>query len=103
MKAVVTQDQVVQKLRLCLDPELGINIVDLGLIYGVDIDGSTVNVLMTMTTPGCPLDSYFVKDVTGKVKSLKGVSDVTVEMTFEPPWSTSKMSSESKDLLGFVS
>lgn len=99
---MVTQDQIIDKLRHCLDPELGINIIDLGLVYGINIDGPKVGVIMTLTTPGCPLDSYFVKDITDKVKSIKGVSDVAVELTFEPPWSPSKMSSESKDLLGFV-
>ncbi|KKQ89640.1 MAG: hypothetical protein UT12_C0010G0011 [Candidatus Curtissbacteria bacterium GW2011_GWC2_38_9] len=99
---MVTQEQVVEKLKACIDPELGINIVDLGLIYAVNIEDSRVNVLMTMTTPGCPLDSYFVKDITTKVKSLKGVSGVSVEMTFDPPWSSTKMSDESKEFLGFV-
>lgn len=99
---MVSQEQVVEKLKTCIDPELGINIVDLGLIYAVNIEDSRVIVLMTMTTPGCPLDSYFVKDITTKVKSLKGVLGVSVEMTFDPPWSPTKMSDESKDVLGFV-
>lgn len=99
---MVSQEDVIEKLRGCLDPELGINIVDLGLVYGVNIEGPRVNILMTLTTPGCPLDSYFVQDITGKLKSLKGISDVSVELTFEPLWSPSNMSEESKDLLGFV-
>lgn len=99
---MVSQDEIIEKLKRCLDPELGVNIVDLGLVYGVNIEGSKVNVLMTLTTPGCPLDSYFVKDITGKLKTIKGISDVSVELTFEPPWNTEKMSEESKDLLGFV-
>lgn len=99
---MVTQDQIIEKLRNCLDPELGINIVDLGLVYGINIDGSSVNVILTLTTPGCPLDSYFVKDITSKLKEIKGISDVAVELTFDPPWSPSKMSQESKDILGFV-
>lgn len=90
------------KLRECLDPELGVNIVDLGLVYAVYIEGNRVNVLMTLTTPGCPLDSYFTKDITTKLKALKGISDVSVELTFDPPWSPTKMSPEGKDLLGFV-
>lgn len=98
----IPQDQVFEKLRQCLDPELGINIVDLGLIYSISIENSRIHVLMTLTTPGCPLDSYFVKDISSKLKTIKGVKDVFVEMTFEPPWNTSKMSDESKDLLGFV-
>lgn len=99
---ITTQEQIIEKLRQCLDPELDINIIDLGLVYSVNIEGSRVHVLMTLTTPGCPLDSYFVRDITSKLKGLKGISDVSVEMTFEPPWSPSKMSQESKDLLGFV-
>lgn len=99
---MVSQDQVLQKLRMCLDPELGVNIVDLGLIYGVNIDDTRVSVLMTLTTPGCPLDSYFVRDITDKLKKIKGINDVSVELTFEPPWTPTKMSEESKDILGLV-
>lgn len=99
---MVTQEEIIDKLRQCLDPELGINIVDLGLVYSINIDSSRVGVLMTLTTAGCPLESYFVQDITSKLKLLKGVSDVSVELTFEPPWSPTKMSPESKDLLGFV-
>lgn len=98
----ISQDQVLDKLKLCLDPELGINIVDLGLVYSINIEGPKIYVLITLTTPGCPLDSYFVKDITSKLKSIRGVSDVAVEMTFDPPWSPAKMSAESKDILGFV-
>ena len=99
---IISQEQVIEKLRLCLDPELGINIVDLGLIYGISIEGARVTVLLTLTTPGCPLDSYFVKDITDKLKSISGVTDVSIELTFEPVWGPSKMSEEAKDLLGFV-
>lgn len=99
---MVTQEEVIDKLRLCIDPELGVNIVDLGLIYSIAIDQSRVDVQMTLTTPGCPLDSYFVKDITSKLKTHKQISDVSVEFTFEPAWSPTRMSQESKDLLGFV-
>jgi len=99
---MVTQEQVIEKLKRCLDPELGINIVDLGLVYGISIDGPKVAIIMTLTTPGCPLDSYFVRDITSKLKSIKEISDVAVELTFEPPWAPSKMSEESKDILGFI-
>lgn len=99
---MISQEQIIDKLRECLDPELGVNIVDLGLVYGINVEGHKVHVLMTLTTPGCPLDSYFTQDITTRLKSLKGISDVSVELTFEPPWETGKMSQESKDLLGFV-
>ena|SRR3990167_9511920 len=99
---MIAREAVIDKLRECLDPELDINIIDLGLIYSINIEGTKVNILMTLTTPGCPLDSYFVKNVTAKLKTVRGVSDVCVEFTFEPPWSPNRMSQESKDLLGFV-
>ena len=99
---MVSHEEIIEKLRTCLDPELGINIVDLGLIYGINIENSRVNVLMTLTTPGCPLDSYFTKDITDKLKGLKGVKDVAVEFTFEPNWNPAKMSEEARDVLGFV-
>lgn len=99
---MITQDQIIDKLRQCLDPELGVNIIDLGLVYGVSVEGSRVHVLMTLTTPGCPLDAYFTKDITSRLKTLKGISDVAVELTFDPIWSPAKMSPEGKDLLGFV-
>ncbi len=99
---MISQELVIEKLRECFDPELEVNIIDLGLVYGVHIEGSQVHVLMTLTTPGCPLDSYFTKDITAKLKSVKGISDVTVELTFDPPWNPARMSDQSKDLLGFV-
>ena len=99
---MVSQDQVIEKLRTCIDPELGVNIVDLGLIYAVNIEDSRISVLMTLTTPGCPLDSYFVKDITNKLKKISGIRDVSVELTFEPLWSPTNIADETKDLLGFV-
>ena len=99
---MISQDQIIDKLRECLDPELGVNIVDLGLVYGVNVEGSRVQVLMTLTTPGCPLDSYFTRDITTRLKSIKGILDVSVELTFDPPWNPQKMSYETRDLLGFV-
>jgi len=100
---MVSQEEVFKKLRECLDPELGINIIDLGLVYSIRIQDSRINVLMTLTTPECPLQSYFMKDITNKLKTVKGVSDVFVELIFDPLWNPSKMSKDSKDLLGFVS
>lgn len=102
MNQMVTQETIIEKLKQCIDPELGINIVDLGLVYAINIENSRVNVLLTLTTPGCPLDSYFVKDITNKLKTIKDISDVSVELTFNPPWDPSKMSEKSKDILGFI-
>jgi len=98
---MISQDEVIEKLKQCLDPELGINVVDLGLIYSINIEGSKINILMTLTNPGCPLESYFIKDINSKIKSIKGVSDVSVELTFDPQWTSSRISEELKDLPNF--
>ena len=99
---MISQEKVIEKLKQCFDPELGVNILDLGLIYSINIEGSRIGILMTLTNPGCPLESYFIKDITSKIKSIKGVSDVSVELTFEPPWTPSRISPDSKDFLGFI-
>jgi metal-sulfur cluster biosynthetic enzyme len=99
---MLSQDIIIEKLRECLDPELDVNIVDLGLVYAINVEGSQVSVVMTLTSAACPLDSYFVKDITNKLKKLEGINSVNVEFTFEPPWNPSKMSEESKDILGFI-
>jgi metal-sulfur cluster biosynthetic enzyme len=94
---MVTEQQVIEILKTCDDPELGVNIVDLGLIYKVTISAANdVHVLMTLTTPGCPLLDYFVDTTASKIRGLTGVHDARVEITFDPPWDKSKMSEEAK-------
>lgn len=84
------------------DPELGISIVELGLVYDVTVDKSgSVTVLMTLTTMGCPLFDLIEGPVREELKKVKGVKDVNVELTFDPPWSIEKMSEEAKVKLGF--
>ncbi|MEK7632109.1 MAG: iron-sulfur cluster assembly protein [Patescibacteria group bacterium] len=98
---MVTEAQVIDVLKTCDDPELGVNVVDLGLIYKVSIDAKQdVHVLMTLTTPGCPLLEYFVDTTGSKIRGLAGVHDARVEITFDPPWDKSKMSEEAKAQLG---
>lgn len=98
---MVTKDQIIKKLKSVNDPELGINIVDLGLIYDVDVkpDG-LINIKMTLTTPGCPLGAMFDQLVGEAVKTIPGVKDVKIELTFDPPWTPDRMSQEAKDRLG---
>jgi metal-sulfur cluster biosynthetic enzyme len=98
---MVTEKDIMNVLRTCDDPELGVNVVDLGLIYKVTISPKNdVHVLMTLTTPGCPLLDYFV-DMTGsKIRGLAGVQDAKVEITFDPPWDKGKMSEEARAQLG---
>ncbi len=101
---MLTEDQVREKLKEVVDPELLINIVDLGLIYDVKLkiqdSRFKVFVKMTLTSPGCPLASTFESLVTKAVKSLEGVEAVEIELTWEPAWSMEKMSEEAKAELG---
>ena len=98
---MVTEKEVMDVLKTCDDPELGVNVVDLGLIYNVTInEKSDVHVIMTLTTPGCPLLDYFVDTTGSKIRGLAGVHDARVEITFDPPWDKSKMSEEAKAQLG---
>ena len=99
---MLTKDKLINQLKNVPDPELGISIVDLGLVYDAKIDDKgNVEVLMTLTTMGCPLFDLIADPVRSELKKLKGVKDVNVELTFEPSWSPEKMSEEAKIKLGF--
>jgi len=98
---MVTQDDVLNALREVYDPEIPISVVDLGLIYDVEVEGSKVNVKMTMTTPGCPLHSTMTRDVQRKIESLEGVDEANVELVWEPRWTPERISDEAKRRLGF--
>ncbi len=98
--SAVTSDAVRNSLKQCMDPEVPINIVDMGLIYGIDItDGNDVNIKMTMTTQGCPLHDTLVQDVTRYAKKVPGVNNVKVDVVWDPPWTIEKMSDEAKAML----
>lgn len=89
-----------QALRTVIDPELGYNIVDLGLVYDVSIDNAgRVHVLMTTTTRGCPATSYLQEGARASVAQLPGIVNVDVDMTYDPEWSPQKMSPEAKRCL----
>lgn len=97
---MIQEAEVISALRQVYDPELGLNVVDLGLVYGIDIDGDRIHVRMTLTTQGCPLHQAMVSWVKEAVAALEGVSDVTVELVWSPPWSPDRMSQEARDQLG---
>lgn len=98
----VTSQEVLDSLKQCMDPEIPINIVDMGLIYGINVsDDNKVDVKMTMTTRGCPLHDTLVSDVKRYVNKVPGVSDVNVEIVWEPPWTPEKMSEEGKKLINY--
>ncbi len=87
-------------LREVVDPELGMNLVELGLIYRVEITGSNVSVKMTLTTPGCPMHDRLASGVEHAVRKLEGVQDVAVEVVWDPPWDPSMMHPEARARLG---
>jgi len=96
----VTEEAVRDSLKQCMDPEVPLNIVDMGLIYGIDVTPSNdVNIKMTMTTQGCPLHDTLVQDVTRFTKKVPGVKNVKVDIVWDPPWSMDKMSDEAKQIL----
>ncbi len=98
--STVTTDQVKASLKQCMDPEVPMSIVDMGLIYGIDVSESNdVDIKMTMTTQGCPLHETLVQDVTRFVKKVPGVNNVNVDVVWDPPWSMDKMTDEGKAML----
>jgi probable FeS assembly SUF system protein SufT len=91
------EDQVWEELKTCFDPEIPVNIVDLGLVYGVQVEeipegGFTVHVTMTLTAPGCGMGDILKEDAENKIAALSGVKKHTVEMVVDPPWDPSRMS-----------
>jgi len=95
--SAVTEDQIRASLKQCMDPEIPISIVDLGLIYGIDIsEKNDVNIKMTMTTKGCPLHDTMVDDVKRYTRKVSGVNNVNVDIVWDPPWSMDKISDEAK-------
>jgi len=93
----VSTEQIKNSLKQCMDPEVPLSIVDMGLIYGMDVtENNDVNIKMTMTTKGCPLHDTMVDDVTRYTKKVPGVNNVQVDIVWEPPWSMDKMSDDAK-------
>ena len=97
----LTKEDVVEALRQVEDPELGMDIVDLGLLYDVEVEGSAVKVSYTLTSMGCPAGAMIQEDIDRVVSELPGVEQVQSELTFEPPWTPDRMSDDAKFILGF--
>jgi metal-sulfur cluster biosynthetic enzyme len=95
-----TSEDVMDKLRLCYDPEIPINIVDLGLIYKVDVNEGDVEVEMTLTAQGCPSHTEIGRDVKTTVLSIPGVNTCKVNVVWDPPWDPSRISPEGRQKLG---
>ncbi|HEX4010157.1 MAG TPA: metal-sulfur cluster assembly factor [Solirubrobacteraceae bacterium] len=98
---MATVDEVTDALRDVIDPELGLDFVELGLIYDVEVDAGTVRVTYTLTSPGCPIGPQVSEQIEEFVSELDGVQDVQSTMTFAPPWTPELMSEDAKFALGF--
>ena len=98
----LTIDEIKKKLSTIKDPELGINIYDLGLIYDINIDKcNNVKIIMTLTTVNCPVADSFPLDVAKNISSLENIGQVKVKLTFDPPWNKDLMSDDAKLALGY--
>jgi FeS assembly SUF system protein len=97
---VITKEQIIERMKKVYDPEIPINVVDLGLVYNIEIkENGIIDILMTLTAPGCPIYPYIAEQVRKEVSQIEGVKEVNVEFTFDPPWSPDKMTEEGKEAL----
>jgi metal-sulfur cluster biosynthetic enzyme len=101
---MITKEQILEALKTVIDPELHINIVDLGLVYDVQIvhDLGHVEITMTLTTPGCPLSMVFEEWIPKAVKAVDGVKSVMINLVWEPAWDPEKISDDMKEELGLI-
>ncbi len=98
---MLTVDDVEAALSNVIDPELGLDFVELGLIYGIDLTGGDVHVTFSLTSPGCPIGPQVTEQIEEFVGELDGVQEVAVTMTFVPPWTPDRMSEDAKFALGY--
>ncbi len=99
----VNKQVVLKKLETIIDPELNVNIVDLGLIYNIDISkNGEVDIKMTLTSPGCPLSFVFEQWIREKVMKINGVENVTINLVWEPMWTPDNLSEDAKEQLGIL-
>jgi metal-sulfur cluster biosynthetic enzyme len=95
------RQRIIEALKNVVDPELGINIVDLGLVYGIDLQGGTVHITYTLTTMGCPIGPLIEAEMKQFLSGVGGVDEIEAEMVLRPPWTPEMMSEEAKAALGF--
>jgi FeS assembly SUF system protein len=103
INATIIEAQVLEALRTCFDPEIPVNIYEMGLVYGVKVDETgAVSIEMTLTSPHCPAAQSIPSEVEGKVRQIPGVTNVTIDIVWEPPWDPSKMSEAARLQLGML-
>jgi metal-sulfur cluster biosynthetic enzyme len=100
MKAQISEEKIKEKLKECVDPETSLNVIDLGLIYKINIEQSNVIIDMTLTSPFCPFAFSIVSCVEEKAKEVEGVKKVKINIVFDPPWKPEMMSEEARKKLG---
>ena len=98
--ATITKEEVIEALRDVYDPEIPINVVDLGLIYDCEVDGGDIDIKMTLTFAGCGMGPYIAQQAEWRVSEIEGVEDVNVELVYDPPWTPEMISEEGKMELG---
>jgi metal-sulfur cluster biosynthetic enzyme len=96
-----TREEVIEALRQVEDPELGMDIVDLGLLYDVEVEGPKVKVIHSLTSIGCPAGPMIQEDIDSVTRTIPGVDEVEIELVWEPAWTPDKMSDDAKFILGF--
>ena len=101
MTAELTGDAVRQTLRTVKDPELNLNIIDLGLVYDVDVEDGNVHIQMTLTSPGCPAGPQIMNDIHKTLGAMDGVQDVDIEIVWEPYWTPEKIEPKIRAMMGF--
>lgn len=103
MEELSLRDQIETTLRTVYDPEIPVNIFELGLVYEIKIgENNRIGITMTLTAPGCPVAGDIIREVDEKVRAIEGVSDVDVHLTFDPPWTKEMMTEEARLELGFM-
>lgn len=103
MEKIAIEEKVVDVLRTVFDPEIPVNVYDLGLIYRIEVsdDCSSLDVDMTLTAPNCPAADFIMEDVRQKLMTIEGLKDVNVNLVFEPEWTKEMMTEEAREELGF--
>ena len=100
MATAVSKDDILETLKTVYDPEIPVNVVDLGLVYDVQVNDNDVYVQMTLTFPGCGMGPYIAQQAEWAIQDMEGVEEVEIEMVFDPPWSPDLISEEAKAQLG---
>ena len=104
---MVTEEQVVEKLKQCIDPEIPVDIWNLGLIYNINVNENAVtnkqdvSIIMTLTVPGCPMVKHIKEDVQSKLSTIDGINDISIDITFDPKWNSNMISDEARKKLNF--